>query len=323
MTRPSLEAALVDAVPIAPVLDIAVPVFNEEAELEASVRRLHTYLADSLPYTARITIVDNASTDGTVLIAHRLAAELDGVQVVHLNQKGRGHALSTVWTASDAAVLAYMDVDLATDLTALLPLVAPLISGHSDVAIGSRLTRSARVVRGPKRELISRSYNLLLHGALATRFFDAQCGFKAIRAEVAEALLPLVQDTGWFFDTELLVLAERSGCASTRCRWTGSTTPTVGWTCCPPRSPICAVWREWAEPCSPVRYPSRPSGAAWGGGRSHLPLLVYPVRWCASCCVSASSVWRAPWPMPACTWRRRRSSERRSPTCARCWSRPC
>lgn len=115
MTRPSLEAALVDAVPTAPVLDIAVPVFNEEAELEASVRRLHTYLADSLPYTARITIVDNASTDGTVLIAHRLAAELDGVQVVHLNQKGRGHALSTVWTASDAAVLAYMDVDLATD----------------------------------------------------------------------------------------------------------------------------------------------------------------------------------------------------------------
>ena len=104
-----------------------------------------------------------------------------------------------------------MDVDLSTDLAALLPLVAPLLSGHSDLAIGTRLTRSARVVRGPKRELISRCYNTLLHATLATRFSDAQCGFKAIRADRARELLPLVEDTGWFFDTELLVLAERAG----------------------------------------------------------------------------------------------------------------
>ena len=104
-----------------------------------------------------------------------------------------------------------MDVDLSTDLNALLPLVAPLLSGHSDVAIGSRLSRSARVVRGPKRELISRSYNLLLRTTLRARFSDAQCGFKAMRAECARALLPHVRDTSWFFDTELLVLAERSG----------------------------------------------------------------------------------------------------------------
>jgi putative flippase GtrA len=104
-----------------------------------------------------------------------------------------------------------MDVDLSTDLAALLPLVAPLLSGHSDVAIGTRLTRSARVVRGPKRELISRGYNLLLRTTLRARFSDAQCGFKAMRAECARALLPHVFDTAWFFDTELLVLAERSG----------------------------------------------------------------------------------------------------------------
>ena len=128
---------------------------------------------------------------------------------------------------SDAAVLAYMDVDLSTDLAALLPLVAPLITGHSDLAIGTRLARGSRVVRGPKREFISRCYNLLLRGTLAARFSDAQCGFKAIRADVAEQLLPLVEDTGWFFDTELLVLAERPGCASTRCRSTGSTTRTA------------------------------------------------------------------------------------------------
>jgi putative flippase GtrA len=113
--------------------------------------------------------------------------------------------------ASTARVVAYMDVDLSTDLAALLPLVAPLLSGHSDMAIGSRLSRSARVVRGAKREVISRSYNLLLRTALRARFSDAQCGFKAIRTDCARALLPHVHDTGWFFDTELLVLAERSG----------------------------------------------------------------------------------------------------------------
>ena len=116
-----------------------------------------------------------------------------------------------VWAASEAPILAYMDVDLSTDLAALLPLVAPLISGHSDLAIGSRLPRGSRVVRGPKREMISRCYNLILRGALSARFSDAQCGFKAIRRDVAARLLPLVEDNAWFFDTELLVLAQRAG----------------------------------------------------------------------------------------------------------------
>ena len=187
------------------------PVHNEETDLEPSVRRLHGYLAGHLPYRFRITIADNASTDGTPRIAARLAAELAGVVAVRLEKKGRGRALQHGVAASGAAVLAYMDVDLSTDLAALLPLVAPLISGHSDLAIGTRLARGSRVVRGPKRELISRCYNLLLRGTLAARFSDAQCGFKAIRADVAERLLPLVEDTGWFFDTELLVLAERAG----------------------------------------------------------------------------------------------------------------
>ncbi len=144
---------------------------------------------------------------GLVVDGHH---DLD-VGVIHLDAKGRGGALYTAWMASDAEVVAYMDVDLSTDLRALSPLVAPLLSGHSDLAIGSRLARGARVVRGPKRELISRGYTLLLRGALATRFSDAQCGFKAIRADVAAKLLPHVADTGWFFDTELLVLAERIG----------------------------------------------------------------------------------------------------------------
>jgi putative flippase GtrA len=140
-----------------------------------------------------------------------MAAELPGVEVLVLREPGRGRALRTAWLASDAAVLAYMDVDLSTDLAALLPLVAPLISGHSDVSVGSRLRPSARVVRGAKREFISCSYNLLLHATRTTAVSDAQCGFKAIRADVAERLLPLVEDDGWFFDTEMLFLAERVG----------------------------------------------------------------------------------------------------------------
>jgi putative flippase GtrA len=192
-------------------VDIVVPVFNEQATLEASVRRLHGFLSEQFPLTWRITIADNASVDDTWSIARRLQATLPGVGAVHLEAKGRGRALRAVWSASDARVVAYMDVDLSTDLKALLPLVAPLVSGHSDVAIGTRLGRGARVVRGPKREIISRSYNLLLRTTLRTRFTDAQCGFKAVRGDLARQLLPLVEDTGWFFDTELLFLAQRSG----------------------------------------------------------------------------------------------------------------
>jgi putative flippase GtrA len=208
-TRP--RAAHADPAPRPPVLDVVVPVHDEQHDLVPSVERLHAHLTASLPYSFRITIADNASTDGTLDLARDLARRLPGVAVVHLDEKGRGRALHRVWSRSDAEVLAYMDVDLSTDLAALLPLVAPLISGHSDLAIGSRLARGSRVVRGPKREVISRCYNLLLRTTLATRFSDAQCGFKAIRADRARELLPLVEDTGWFFDTELLVLAERSG----------------------------------------------------------------------------------------------------------------
>ncbi|PPS70204.1 MULTISPECIES: bifunctional glycosyltransferase family 2/GtrA family protein [Streptomyces] len=194
-----------------PVLDVVVPVYNEENDLEPCVRRLHAHLRETFPYAFRITIADNASTDATPRIAARLAAELPGTDWIRLAERGRGRALHTAWSRSRAPVLAYLDVDLSTDLAALLPLVAPLISGHSDIAIGTRLARGSRVVRGPKREIISRCYNGLLRGTLAVGFSDAQCGFKAVRRDVAERLLPLVEDRAWFFDTELLVIAERAG----------------------------------------------------------------------------------------------------------------
>jgi putative flippase GtrA len=188
-----------------------IPVYNEQNVLESSVRRLHSFLLSELPYDWRIIIADNASTDATPGIARALAFELERVISLRLDAKGRGRALRHAWGASDADVMAYMDVDLSTDLRAVAPLLAALTSGHSQVAIGSRLASGARVTRGAKREIISRTYNHVLRLILRARFTDAQCGFKAIRADAARELLPLVRDEGWFFDTELLVLAQRRG----------------------------------------------------------------------------------------------------------------
>jgi glycosyltransferase involved in cell wall biosynthesis len=210
----------------APEVEIVVPVHDEERTLALSIRRLHRFLSTQFPFSWRIVIADNASTDVTPDIAALLSRELPSVSWLRLERKGRGRALRAAWSRSDARVVCYMDVDLSTDLRALLPLVAPLLSGHSDLAIGTRLAHGARVVRGPKRELISRAYNRLLHLALRARFSDAQCGFKAVRRNALEDLLPAVRDDAWFFDTELLVLAQRRGLRIPRSRSTGSTTRT-------------------------------------------------------------------------------------------------
>src|SRR5829696_2147192 len=136
-------------------VEVVFPVHDDEDDLDASIRRLHLFLNERFPLTSVVTIVDNASTDQTWGIASRLATELDGVRAIHLDRKGRGRALRAAWMASDAAVVAYTDIDLSTDLDALLPLVAALMSGHSDLAIGTRLAPGANVVRGPRREAIS------------------------------------------------------------------------------------------------------------------------------------------------------------------------
>jgi glycosyltransferase involved in cell wall biosynthesis len=192
-------------------VDVAVPVYNEEAGLARSIRRLHRFLTANLPFDWRIVIVDNASVDATPALAAELSRELPRTTVITLARKGRGRALRAAWSASDADVVCYMDVDLSTDLRALTALIGGLIAGEGEVAIGTRLAPGSKVVRGPKREFISRSYNRLLALLLRARFSDAQCGFKAVRGDVARRLLPEIKDEGWFFDTELLVLAQRRG----------------------------------------------------------------------------------------------------------------
>jgi putative flippase GtrA len=192
-------------------VEITVPVYNEEHALGASIEQLHAYLSENFPFDWTIIIVDNSSTDHTLEMACELAQRFDRITVLHLDEKGRGRALRASWQASHADVVCYLDVDLSTGLEALLPLVAPLVSGHSDLAVGSRLSSGSAVARGPKRELISRCYNLLLRLVFAVRFRDAQCGFKAGRTNVIQRLLPSVLDDAWFFDTELLLLAEHNG----------------------------------------------------------------------------------------------------------------
>jgi glycosyltransferase involved in cell wall biosynthesis len=193
-----------------PSAEIVIPVYNEQHVLATSVRRLREHVLGELAIPFAITIADNASTDGTLDLALSLARELPEVQVLHLERKGRGRALRAAWSVSKADVVAYMDVDLSTDLAALGELLAPLLECRADLAIGSRLTPGAEITRGIKRELISRSYNALLQTLLGAGFSDAQCGFKAGRREAIQALLKEVEDNEWFFDTELLYRAQRN-----------------------------------------------------------------------------------------------------------------
>jgi glycosyltransferase involved in cell wall biosynthesis len=192
-------------------IEIAVPVYNEEASLERNVKLLLEYMRREFPFRFTIVVADNASTDSTPWIASALAAQHDEVSTFRLERKGRGLALRTAWLASEADVVSYMDVDLSTNLESFLPLVAPILSGHSELAIGTRLARHAHVRRRVKREVLSRGYNGLIRAAFRVSFSDAQCGFKAVRGDVARRLVPRVRDDGWFFDTELLLIAERSG----------------------------------------------------------------------------------------------------------------
>jgi putative flippase GtrA len=260
----------------APQVEIVVPVYNEAQGLETSITTLRRYLDESFPLRTLVTIADNGSTDGTALIARRLAATLDGVQALTLTRKGRGFALRSAWSASEAEVVAYMDVDLSTSLSALLPLIGSVLSGHSDLAVGTRLARGSRVVRGPKRELISRAYSHIVRLSLHSRISDFQCGFKAIRRDRALHILPLVEDNGWFFDTELLVTAERLGVrvAETPVDWTDDPDSSVDIVATAAED-LRGIWRLARAPRRARARAQHPDGAAAAGQVSADELLSF------------------------------------------------
>jgi glycosyltransferase involved in cell wall biosynthesis len=191
------------------LINVTLPVFNEAARLPDGFARLRRFLSEHCRFIVEVVIVDNASTDGTYDLACQLSRQWEGARVVRLDKKGRGGALKHAWLESRASVLSYMDIDLSTDLAAFGTLVEALVSGRFDLAVGSRLLPECTTTRCWRREAISRCYIWLVKMVFQTRFSDAQCGFKAITREAAVRLLPAVEDTGWFFDTELLVLAEK------------------------------------------------------------------------------------------------------------------
>jgi len=193
------------------LVDFVIPVLNEENSLERCVTTLSAFLSASFPYPWRITVVDNGSTDRTWEIAQKLAESADTVHAIRLDRPGKGAAVRTAWLSSPADILAYMDVDLSTGLSAILPLVASLASGHSDISVGTRLSSGSRIRRSVKREVISRAWHWFLRRTVGLNSTDTTCGFKAVWAESVRPLLEKVNDDGWFFDTELILLAEYHG----------------------------------------------------------------------------------------------------------------
>lgn len=192
------------------LVEIVIPVYNEQAVLAQSVQTLHDYMANNFPYSWGITIADNASVDKTWEIAQHLQSEYPEVKALHLDRKGRGLALKMAWLQSEAEIVSYMDVDLSTGLESFWPMIEAILVSKYELATGSRLARGAVINRQWKRELTSRGYNLLIKLFFFHKFSDAQCGFKACRAETARRLLPMVENNTWFFDTELLLLAEHN-----------------------------------------------------------------------------------------------------------------
>lgn len=190
---------------------IVIPAHNEEMVIERNVRALHDFCSKNLSsHDWNILVASNASADATAAIGARLSQELPRVAIVDFPEGGRGRTLRRVWGESDADVLVYMDADLSTDLVALPKLIEEIGRG-ADVAYGSRFARGAEVRRSMFREITSRGYRALVRMLLGLRASDAQCGFKAVRASAFRELAPRLRDNNWFFDTELLLHAERHG----------------------------------------------------------------------------------------------------------------
>jgi len=192
-------------------VDVVIPVYNEEHVLAQSVATLRQFLSKGFPHKWRILIADNASTDNTLAVAQELAQKHPDVASLHIPEKGRGRALKASWLGSAADIVSYMDVDLSTELKAFPLLIQAIASEGYHVATGSRLSLGSDIRRSLKREVLSRGYNVMIKALFFTRFSDAQCGFKALSRQAVRALVPLIENNDWFFDTELLILAEKAG----------------------------------------------------------------------------------------------------------------
>ena len=192
--------------------DVTIPVLDEEATLQSQTAKLHAFLRKHYPDLQQwnILIADNGSTDATPDLARELEQEYPNVHLVKVPRRGVGLALKTSWGQSQADIVGYMDLDLATDLKHFPETYERLTQGGCDLVYASRLHRDAKVINRPfKREVSSRGFNLILKWYLGVGFSDGMCGFKFLRRQHLDRLMEYgARNDGWFFSTELLTVAE-------------------------------------------------------------------------------------------------------------------
>lgn len=193
---------------------ITIPAYNEEAIIESSLLKLAAYAQKFLAdYDYQIIVADNKSTDKTAEKVKQLLVKINRLDYLFIEQKGKGLAIRTTWQKylADFDYFVFMDADLATDLKALLPLVSALASENYDLAIGSRNLKKSKIQRSLLRRFFSFGYGVLAKLILGTKISDSTCGFKAVSQKVVQAIMPLVKNQTWFFDSELVFLAEKKG----------------------------------------------------------------------------------------------------------------
>ncbi|WP_226012369.1 flippase-like domain-containing protein [Halomicrobium salinisoli] len=194
-------------------VSVVLPAYNEEETLEETVEVTLSTLASFLPDGRfEVIVAEDGCEDRTPEIADRLAGEDERVRHVHSDERlGRGGALEYAFRRAEGSTLVYFDTDLATDMRHLEELVESIRSGEYDVATGSRWLPENPADRPPRRAVSSRGYNVLVRLFLRSDLKDHQCGFKAFDRDALFDLLDGVEDEHWFWDTEVLVRAQREG----------------------------------------------------------------------------------------------------------------
>lgn len=193
-------------------IEITIPVLNEESSITEKINELNLYIKLNLAQFGdfKIIIADNGSVDETKIKAEALSQELTGIEYIRLERKGVGLALQASWVKSNADIIGYMDLDLATDLKYLGPALSKLISTDADIVTGSRLKAGAKVIgRSPLRNFTSMFFNKIIKIVFETSFSDGMCGFKFLRKNILGSLiLNGARNDGWFFATEILIVSE-------------------------------------------------------------------------------------------------------------------